>query len=189
MQSLLLGAGLLLPLALDTFAMAAALGAAGLTGRERARVTLVFTVFEAGMPIIGMVVGRAAGTYIGQWANLLGVAFLFIAGVLLLRPGRPDRDETQSLHLLAHARGIAILGLGLSISFDEMTIGLSAGLIGLPILATILWIAVQALVATQVGLRIGSRLAAAARERTESAAGIALILVALVLIVLHLHVI
>jgi hypothetical protein len=39
-----------LPLGVESFAMAAALGAAGLTGtQDRFRVSLIFVVFEAGM--------------------------------------------------------------------------------------------------------------------------------------------
>ncbi len=181
----MLTAGLVLPLALDTFALAAALGVAGLGGRDRIRVTAVFTAFETVMPIIGILVGRAAGHFLGDWAGYGGIAFLFIAGLLLIRPGKDEDGETRRLNLLAHARGWAVLGLGMSISIDELTIGLSAGLIGLSIVVTMVWIAIQAAAATQLGLRLGSRLGEAARERAEWAAGAMLILLALVLLALR----
>jgi manganese efflux pump family protein len=186
LRNLLTAAGLLLPLALDTFALAAALGMAGLEARDRLRVTLVFTAFEAGMPIVGMLIGRAAGALIGGWAGYLGIGFLFVAGALLLRPSQDEADESRKLRLLSHARGLAILDLGLSISVDELTIGLSAGLLGLSILLTVAWIGIQAFVATQVGLRLGARLGEQIRERAEWIAGVSLILVALVLLVLRL---
>ena len=186
MRQVLIAAGLLLPLALDTFALAAALGIAGLGRRDRLRVTLVFTTFEAGMPIVGMLIGRAAGSFLGQWAGYGGIAFLFLAGALLLRPGKDETDENKRLRLRAHARGLAILDLGLSISVDELTIGLSAGLLGLSILLTVVWIGVQAFAATQVGLRLGSRLSQEFRERAEWIAGVALIVVALILLVLRI---
>lgn len=187
MRQVLIAAGLLLPLALDTFALAAALGLAGLERRDRLRVTLVFTAFEAGMPIAGMLLGRAAGAFLGAWAGYGGIAFLFLAGALLLRPsGQKESDEAGRLRLLAHARGLAILDLGVSISVDELTIGLSAGLLGLSILLTVAWIGVQAFVATQLGLRIGARLGEEFRERAEWVAGVALIVVALVLLALRL---
>jgi putative Mn2+ efflux pump MntP len=63
---------------------------------------------------------------------------------------------------------------------------LSAGLLGLPIALAVIWIAVQAFIATQVGLRFGARLGEEIRERSEQAAGVALIGVALVLLVLKL---
>ena len=186
MRQVLIAAGLLLPLALDTFALAAALGMAGLEKRDRLRVTLVFTLFEAGMPIAGMLIGRVAGAFLGTWAGYGGIAFLLLAGLLLLRPGQNESDEAGRMRLLAHARGLAILDLGLSISVDELTVGLSAGLLGLSIALTVLWIAVQAFVATQVGFRLGARLGEEVRERAEWVAGVALIVVALVLLALKL---
>jgi putative Mn2+ efflux pump MntP len=186
LRQLLTAAGLLLPLALDTFALAAALGMAGLEHRDRLRVTLVFTAFEAGMPIVGMLIGRAAGSFLGAWAGYGGIAFLFLAGALLLRPGQKESDEAGRVRLLVHAQGFAIVDLGLSISVDELTIGLSAGLLGLSILLTVVWIAIQAFVATQLGLRLGARLGEEIRERAEWVAGVALIVVALVLLVLRL---
>ena len=73
-----------------------------------------------------------------------------------------------------------------TILVDELTIGLSAGLLGLSIALTVAWIAVQAFLATQVGLRLGARLDEEVRERAEWVAGVALIVVALVLLVLRL---
>ena len=133
MRELLITAGLLLPLALDTIALGAALGVAGLERRDRLRVALVFTLFEAGMPIAGMLVGRAVGSLVGATAGWAGIAFLFLAGLLLLRPGNDEEAADRRLRLLAHARGLAIIDLGLGISVDELTIGLSAGLLALPI--------------------------------------------------------
>ncbi|TMD15908.1 MAG: hypothetical protein E6I96_06060 [Chloroflexi bacterium] len=186
MRQLLVTAGLLLPLALDTFALAAALGVAGLEQRDRLRITLVFTAFEAGMPILGLAIGRVVGSFVGAWAGYGGSLFLVFAGLLLLRSGTSDDEDGRRLRLLAHARGLAVLDLGLSISVDELTIGVSAGLLGLSIALPVMWIALQASVAAQAGLRLGARLSEAVRERSEQAAGGALIMVALVLLALRL---
>jgi putative Mn2+ efflux pump MntP len=185
-RQFLVTAALLLPLGLDTFALAAALGIAGLESRQRLRVALILTAFEAGMPIVGLIAGRVVGGLIGEWAGYGGIVFLLIAGALLLRPGGKEDDEERRLRLLAHARGIAILDLGLSISVDELTVGLSAGLLGLSLALAVIWIAVQAFLAAQVGLRFGARIGEGLRERSEQAAGVALILVALVLLALKL---
>jgi putative Mn2+ efflux pump MntP len=183
---ILVSAGLLLPLGLDTFALAAALGVAGLERRDRLRVSLVFTAFEAGMPIAGLLVGRAAGGLLGGWAGYGAIALVLVAGILLLRPRSEGSGETRRLGMLAHARGLAIVNLGLGISVDELTVGLSAGLLGLSILVTVIWLGVQAFAATQIGLRLGGRLAETVRERAEWLAGAALILMAVVLLVLRI---
>jgi manganese efflux pump family protein len=183
---LLLAAGLLLPLGLDTFALAAALGVAGLEARDRLRVALVFTTFEAAMPIVGLVAGHALGDLIGEWAGYIAVGFLVLAGLFLLWGGPAEEDEERRLRLLAHARGPAVFYLGLSISLDELTVGLSAGLLGLSVVLAIIWIAVQAFAATQLGLRFGDVVGDQLRERSEQAAGVALIAVALILLALKL---
>ncbi|HEV2139601.1 MAG TPA: manganese efflux pump [Candidatus Dormibacteraeota bacterium] len=186
MRQLLVTAGLLLPLGLDTFALGAALGVAGLERRDRLRVSLIFTLFEAVMPLVGMLAGQIVGRIIGAWAGYGGIAFLLLAGFLLVRPGKDEDGEERRLRLLAHARGLAVLDLGLSISVDELTVGLSAGLLGVPIALAIIWIAVQAFAAAQVGLRLGGRISEELRERSEQVAGFALVAVALVLLGLKL---
>jgi manganese efflux pump family protein len=185
MRQLLITAGLLLPLGLDTFALSAALGVAGLKQENRLRVSLLFTVFEAGMPILGVLVGQAIGKVVGSWAGYGGILFLGIAGALLLRPGQDEDAEGRRLKLLAQARGLAVIDLGLSISVDELTVGLSAGLLGLPIALTVIWIAVQAFAAAQLGLRFGARIGEEVRERSEQVAGVVLIAVALALLALR----
>ena len=52
---------LVLPLSLDTFAVSAALGVAGLSKRERWRLSLVLAGFEAVMPIVGFLAGGLLG--------------------------------------------------------------------------------------------------------------------------------
>ena len=75
---------LVLPLALDTFAVAAALGVAGLSSSQRLRVSLIFTSFEAGMPLIGVVIGHALGHAVGSLADYLAVIPREV-----VHPGRP----------------------------------------------------------------------------------------------------
>ncbi len=52
---------LVLPLGLDTFAVAAALGVAGLEPKRRLRLSLLMTGFEAGMPLVGLALGAPLG--------------------------------------------------------------------------------------------------------------------------------
>jgi putative Mn2+ efflux pump MntP len=186
MRQLLITAGLLLPLGLDTFALSAALGVVGLTNKDRLRVSLLFTVFEAGMPILGILVGQAIGKVFGAWAGYGGILFLLVAGALLLRPGQDDNAEDRRLKLLAQARGLAVIDLGLSISVDELTVGLSAGLLAIPIAIAVVWIAIQAFLLAQAGMRFGHRIGAELRERSEKVAGASLIAVALILLALKL---
>jgi putative Mn2+ efflux pump MntP len=172
-----------LPLAIDTFVLGTALGAAGLARRERLRTSLLLTAFEAGMPLVGFLIGAGLGSFIGQWANYLAAAVLAATGAWMLRPaGSEEEAEEQKLRLLESARGWAVIGLGLGISLDELAIGFGVGLLRLPLVLLVTLIAVQAFLAAQLGMRLGSRLAERTREAAEKFAG-ALLLVAASLVV------
>jgi putative Mn2+ efflux pump MntP len=157
-------AGLILPLTIDTFVLGTALGAAGIGRRERLRTSLILTTFEAGMPVVGFIVGSGIGAAVGGWASYLAAAVLLVIGVLMWRSGGGDDDDERNLRLLESARGWAIVVLGLGISVDELAVGFGVGLMRLPFLLLIGLIAVQAFLAAQLGMRLGSRLAEAARQ-------------------------
>jgi putative Mn2+ efflux pump MntP len=88
---------------------------------------------------------------------------------------------------LGRATGVAAIGLGLSISLDELALGVSLGLLHLPVIPALVLIGLQALIASQLGLRLGSRISERSRERSEKAAGVILLLLATFLLVVHLR--
>src|SRR6267143_203299 len=142
--------GLVVPLGLDTFAVAAALGMAGLSPRDRTRVSVIFTAFEAGMPLIGFLAGNLAGAAVGNAADYLAIAIL--------------------------------IGLGVSISIDELAIGFTIGLLHFPVLVILVLIGIQTFVLTQLGIRLGQRIGERIREVAERLAGAALALLGGVLL-------
>lgn len=171
----------ILPLGLDTFAVSAALGVAGLSPARRLRTSAVLTAFEAVMPVIGLMIGLGAGRIIGSAAEYFALAALAGVGVYTLIP----RDELSSARL-GNASGIALLGLGAGVSLDELAIGFSMGLLGVPIALAVLLIGMQAFAVSQLGLRLGARAGERLREGAERLAGVALIALALGLVVLRL---
>jgi putative Mn2+ efflux pump MntP len=167
---------LILPLGLDTFAVSAALGVAGLPPSRRLRISGVFTAFEVAMPLVGVVTGLAVGRILGDLADYVAVAALAGVGLYMLIGGDPDAA------LLTRAKGAALLGLGLSLSIDELAIGFSLGLLGVPVVAAVALIGVQAFALSQLGLRLGARVGERFREGAERLAAVALIALAGVLL-------
>lgn len=175
---------LVIPLGLDTFAVAAALGMAGLPSNKRLRVSALFMSFEAGMPVVGLVVGSVLSGVVGKLADFLAIAVLIGLGAFMLLSREGDGEASGQL--LARISGLAILGLGLSISLDELAIGFVLGLVKAPFLLAIVLIAAQAFVVSQLGFRIGSRVKDAFREASERLAGVALLLLGVGLAVARL---
>jgi manganese efflux pump family protein len=163
---------LVLPLGLDTFAVAAALGVAGLDPTRRARVSLLMTSFEAGMPLVGLALGAPLGKAVGSAADYIAIGVLLAFGLYTLVAR--DDDEGRRIGNLGSVRGWTAVLLGLSISLDELAIGFTFGLLRLPALLVVLLIATQAFVVSQLGLRLGARVGARVREGAERVAGLAL---------------
>jgi manganese efflux pump family protein len=171
---------LVLPLGLDTFAIAAALGMTRLTVSQRVRFGLLFAAFEGGMPVIGLLIGAGLGRVIGGFAEYLAIAALAGLGFYMLFG--PDKDDERVQSLVA-STGTAMIVLGLSVSLDELAIGFGLGLLNVPIVLAIVLIAAQALIVSQVGFAVGDRVGEATREGAENVAGAALILIAAALLV------
>jgi len=178
--------GVLLPLSIDTLILGAALGLAGLPKKERNRTSLILASFEALAPIVGVFIGQGVGHLIGRFAGYTAAIVIGAAGFLMLKPGDEKEKEDQKLKLLARAHGLAIIDLGISISLDELAIGLSLGLLHISLLWVVVFLGIQAFVGAQIGLRLGVKLNESAREGAEKIAGAVLLLAALTLIILKL---
>ncbi|MDQ6836255.1 MAG: manganese efflux pump MntP family protein [Actinomycetota bacterium] len=161
---------LVLPLGLDTFAVAAAMGMIGVSASERRRISLMFTGFEAGMPLVGLALGAPLGHAIGAAADYVAIGVLIAFGIYTLTA----RDDDMRLAGLAETKGVRSLALGLSISVDELAIGFTLGLLHISAALVVALIAAQALIVTQLGLRLGSRIGDRTREGAERLAGVAL---------------
>lgn len=164
---------LILPLGLDTLAVAAAIGAAGVSAQQRVRISILFTAFETGMPLIGLALGAPLGRTIGSTADYVAIAVLIAFGAYTLLSSESGDEEDGAR--IAQTRGLGSVVLGLSISLDELAIGFTLGLLRLPILLVLVLIAVQTVLVTQGGLRLGDRISSGLREGAERLAGIALL--------------
>lgn len=134
-------------------------------------------IFEAGMPLIGLGLGSVLAHGIGVTADYLAVIVVIgIGGWVLLSN---DRYEAAKASRITTTRGLTLLGLGISVSMDELAIGFSIGLTRLPVTTVI---ALQAFAAAQLGLATGAKIAERWRERTERLAGITLVVLGAYLI-------
>lgn len=170
----------MLPLGLDSFAIAAAVGTRRPTAAQRRRVSALFVGFEAGMPLVGLAAGAPLAHLAGPAAEYVAAAGLVAVGAWMIFSD--DEGEDDAAARLLASRGLAMVALGLSISLDELAIGIALGLVHLPVIPVIVAIAVQALVASQLRLSLGSRIGEKWRERAERVAGIMLGVLGLVLI-------
>ena len=158
-------AAFVVPLGIDTLAVAVVLG---LRGTRPFRPAVTFAFFEAVMPLIGLLAGRFVGARFETPAVLLGGIVLLAVAAYMLKEAL-ENDEAQSLSF-ASARTAMLAGFG--ISTDELAIGFPMGTSGLPIAPTISAIAIQTLIVTYAGISAGNRLGATLGNRTSRIAGV-----------------
>jgi putative Mn2+ efflux pump MntP len=154
-----------LPLGLDVLSVSTALGALELTGWARWRVSLVLATCQVGAMFIGLLLGAELAEAIGEPAGYVGAGVFILLGAYLLL----DRDthEVERVRKRIGESVFGLIGLGISISPDELVAGFGLGLAHIPIAAGFVAIALQGLIASQLGLFLGARVG----ERFREAAG------------------
>jgi putative Mn2+ efflux pump MntP len=179
-------------LGLSNFAAAIGIGVSGVRGRDRVRIAVVFGVFEAGMPVLGVVLGQGLASSLGHVARWLGGAALIVIGVtglVLARrgsrpaggpagedaPGRPPAGEDAPGR--PSWRLGRVIASGLALSADNLAAGFALGAYhtGLAVAATVF--GVVSVVMSLAGLELGAALGAGASDRCELVASVMLIAV------------
>ena len=87
---------LLVAAALGLSNLAAAIGigvSGGVSGRLRLRVAVVFGAFEAGMPVLGLLLGRGLASGLGGTTRWIGGGLLIAVGLYTLREARRSSDS------------------------------------------------------------------------------------------------
>lgn len=171
-----------LALGLDTLAVALGLGLGGLPRSRWLRVGLVFACFEGLMPLVGLLLGQGLGTRLGGFATDAAAGILIVLGGLAIREALQDDDDDALGRVAVAGRPRALVLAGLSVSLDELAVGLALGVLHVPLGPALAYIALQAFALTFGGLALGARLGARLGERAELVAGVVLALLGLALL-------
>ena len=78
-----------LSLGLSNFAAAIGIGVTGVDAGTRLRVGLIFGVFEAGMPILGLLLGHSLAHVLGGAARWIGAGLLIATGAYAVLQSHP----------------------------------------------------------------------------------------------------
>jgi putative Mn2+ efflux pump MntP len=165
---------------LSNLAAAIGIGFGGVTAQTRVRVALTFGVFEAGMPIVGLVIGAGVAGGIGHLARWIGAAVLIGIGAVTViqawrqpaearsdAPGPGQPHHTDSLgRLIISAFALSLDNLAAGFALGTMHVGVAEGAIVIGVVSVVLSLA---------GLELGGRIGAAAGRRGEQIGGAILV--------------
>jgi putative Mn2+ efflux pump MntP len=169
-----------LAVGLDNFAAAIGIGLAGVDARTRLRVAAVFGLFEAGMPIIGLLIGHGAEQTFGRTTRYVGGALLVAVGLWILLEARhaaPERADQQPEQQPEQQPMMRLLLTALGLSIDNLVIGFGLGVTKTPLALALVVFAVVSVGLTLAGLEVGRRLGARLQRRSDEIAALLLIAV------------
>jgi manganese efflux pump family protein len=165
---------------LSNFAGAIGIGLSGINTRTRIRVGIAFGLFEAVMPIIGLLVGQAVAGYFGHLAKYVGGAILVLTGAYTIWQGRRmESEEKQSQPTDLRTHRLIVTALALSI--DNLAVGFALAIYRIPIVLAAVTMGVVSVAMSLIGLELGHRLGALVEARAEELGGVVLIGVGLAL--------
>ena len=162
-------------LSLDNFRTAIAFGGLPLTWRRAVQVALVFGFWDGVAPLVGILIGHYWSESIGATAEYVGAIAVGAYGLyLVVQAWRTPAPEEID-------RPLAVFGLLVPLSADNVVAGASLGLLGVsPWIAPPLFGAITAVMAL-IGLQLGRAAAKVIRIRSDLVTGVALVVMATVM--------
>jgi putative Mn2+ efflux pump MntP len=171
-------------LAMDAFAVSLGIGTVGQipTLRGKIRLAAHFGIFQAGMNVLGWLVGETIVQYVRGFDHWLAFALLGYVSFNLIRSGL-DKDGKAFNQDPSTGRVLVILSLATSI--DAFAVGLSIAFLKVPILLSVIMIGVVAVLLSAVGLFAGIRLGEAFGKRMEIFGGLILLGIGIRVMITH----
>lgn len=157
---------------LSNFAGAIGIGLSGIDARTRIRVGIAFGLFEALMPIIGLLIGQAVAGYLGHLAKYIGGAILILTGAYTIWQGRRTESEEKAPTPLRTHR---LLVTALALSIDNLAVGFALAIYRIPIVLAAVTMGVVSVAMSLAGLELGHRLGARVEAWSEEIGGAVLI--------------
>jgi putative Mn2+ efflux pump MntP len=157
---------------LDNLQVGAGLGLVRMTAARRWAFAGLFALCETVMPLVGLALGQQARARAGAWADGIGIAVLALCGILIVVFALHGEEES-----LAESR-LALAGLPLSLSFDNLAAGVGLGSLGFPVVASALILGLVSGSLCAVGLFAGAQLRRWVPKRAELWSGVYLLTLA-----------
>lgn len=166
---------IVLLLGFDTLFVSVSLGV--LKAKGTIKIAIVFACAEGIVPLIGLFIGQTEGKFIGEWTSIIGGLTLVAVSIWLIFFLEHGAEEGRNF-----VRSILMASV-ISISLNELSVGIYIGLIGVPVFLTFILIVFQAFVFTIIGLTFGRSFKPYLGEYSKKIAGVILGLLGLLILV------
>lgn len=142
---------------------------------------LYFGGFQAGMPVIGWLLGKQFETLIKSVDHWIAFVLLCIIGANMIRESFGEPDELNSSFSPR-----TMLPLAVATSIDALAVGVTFAFLNVDIISSVLTIGVTTFLFSATGVKIGNIFGTKFKSKAEIAGGIVLIAIGIKILVEHL---
>lgn len=178
-------------LSMDAFAVSICKGLAmkKCTWTKSAVVGLYFGGFQAGMPVIGYLLGVQFKDIITSIDHWIAFILLGLIGANMIREALSPEDECECCGQDGDLLEIReMLGLAVATSIDALAIGVTFAFLSVDIVPAVSFIGVTTFVISMAGVKIGNIFGSKYKSKSELAGGVILILMGLKILLEHLSI-
>ena len=173
-----------LSVGLGNLAASVGIGVGGVTMATRMRVILTFGLLEAGMPIIGLLIGHSLAASISREAKWIAAALLagvgcygIITATVKNRRNRRSGESSRQAGAAPQAGTdwFRLMISAFALSLDNLIAGFALGSYQVNLVAGALAFGLVSIVLSLAGLEIGARLGGRAGDSGEIIGGVVLV--------------
>lgn len=177
---LMIGIGL----SFDSFAVSVSCGLMRREIRFLQAATIAFSLafFQAFFPVIGWAVGSTVNDLIKTMDHWIAFGLLVFIGIKMVHEGTKPNGTLQSFNPF---RKRVLLSLSVATSIDALVVGLSFGVLDMPILFLVFIIGGVTFIASMLGMLFGKNIPARRSRQSLIAGGIILILIGIKVLIEH----
>ena len=171
---------------MDASAVSMAAAASGFAAQPRAvfRLAFHFGLFQAGMPVLGWLLGSTFVDYIIDWDHWIAFLLLAIVGGRMIYSGFGGSDESMTID---PSKGFTLITLSIATSIDALAVGLSFSMLDMDILIPCLLIGMITFALSVLAIRLGKVAGERLGKRVEILGGVILVGIGLRILVTHLR--
>ena len=170
-------------LSMDAFAVSVCKGLSvqRCTLRHAATVGVYFGGFQAGMPLIGYLLGVQFQRYIVSIDHWIAFILLAVIGFNMIKESREDAEELNDSFSFP-----TMLPLAVATSIDALAVGVTFAFLQVNIIPAVLFIGATTFVLSGIGIKVGNLFGARYKSRAELCGGVVLILIGCKILIEHL---
>lgn len=146
-------------------------------------VGLYFGGFQAGMPLLGYLLGSSFAKYIEAFDHWVAFVLLGLIGINMIRESREKEEELNSSFCFK-----AMLPMAVATSIDALAVGVSFAFMRVQIGWAVVFIGAITFTLSAIGVKIGNHFGAKYKSKAELFGGIVLILLGIKILLEHLGV-